>query len=517
MTSATNPAADTAAFAELVMQWYDPTTSNNAFVPTLDYRRWAPDIYEPDTMPWADYIINRHISQFDEGDLPPIDSGFLTGKSWDIKNIPDVQSSDINSAGLACFVVNYPLEGRAANKRQHFIGIFVGKSTNFFQVDDSNTSQPTVFQVSKTGQMVQLLLQPVVRPNYDRMIAILAHELGHAFALGDEYEEAIPSDPRVPTDEAHRFDNLVAYLDIAADQNAPPVAAVNYEAPLNPLNIPWSVLHRIRFSFTVVETATVADPNSVTLKLSPDDLKRLSGIRGIRLYIRRMIINTHLEGARRQLRTSVTDMQNQDIFTELDMDGDPDVGASTVTLKISSASHPTALPTAGPDNNLIPAGSILYIPVKDPQSGVPLSLIETPVMNFMNTTKYDGSPFTGRALSTNYDGTAGKWKGVNPGKDSPPDIPGWKGPCKGYTMIGIYEGGARFVGSIFRPAGACKMRDEYKTDLEGQYCFVCKYLLVSRINPSKLGDLDKQYPSSKGNKWQNIIGALGGIDTSGIK
>jgi hypothetical protein len=216
-------------------------------------------------------------------------------------------------------------------------------------------------------------------------------------------------------------------------------------------------------------------------------------------------------------------MENWDIFTELDIDGDIDEINFRITLKISAQSHPAAFPTVAPagqpDDILIPAGSILYVPQRDATTNVPLTVIETPVMDFMKTTAYDGSDTPGRALSVNYDPSTQDWKAANEGKDTPIDIPGWKGPCKGYPMIGIYEGGGQFVKNIYRPAGACKMRDEHvvKDDKQSQFCFVCKYLIVTRVNPSKLAALDKEYPASKGNKWQNIVNALGGIDLSDIK
>lgn len=505
---------NTPAFTELINQWYDPYVSNKSFLAAVDFRRWAPDIYQPGTERWKDYLIRRHIAQFNEQMSPPIDPGYLVGQSWDVRNAPAPDSTDVNSAGLVCFVINYPLEGRAVSSRQRFIGLFAGNAYNFFQTDKTQTPNTAVFNETTSGGTVQLNIQPVVLPDYPRMVAILAHELGHGFALGDEYEEAGAYDAQTAQTQAETFDNLVAYQDVSP-ASVPIIANPQYEGPINAPDIPWAALHRILYAFTIVAAATSTDGKTVTVTLSPADIKRLNGIRGPKLYIRRMIINTKetLEDEHwKQLRTKASDIQANDIFTELDMVGDPNVAASTVTLTATANTKPATLPSS-----LIPPGSILYIPKRDAQTDTPLSLIETPVMNFMTTAKYDNSPFEGRALSVNYNGSTHAYNGVKSDPDEPVSIPGWKGPCKGFTMIGLYEGGARMIGGVFRPAGGCKMRDEYKTDIQGQYCFVCKYLLVSRVNPSKLGDLDKEYPSSKGNKWQNLLNAFGGLDTSGIK
>ncbi len=77
--------------------------------------------------------------------------------------------------------------------------------------------------------------------------------------------------------------------------------------------------------------------------------------------------------------------------------------------------------------------------------------------------------------------------------DSPVDIPGLKPPCKSYKLIGVYEGAEHYSGLTYRPAGNCKMRDQGS----GEFCFVCKYLIVNRVNGSLHSRLDEQYPTSK--------------------
>jgi hypothetical protein len=61
--------------------------------------------------------------------------------------------------------------------------------------------------------------------------------------------------------------------------------------------------------------------------------------------------------------------------------------------------------------------------------------------------------------------------------------------------LGIYEGGGRVDCDVFRPAGRCRMRAGFETTTP--FCYVCAYILVDLIDPSKHGELDKLYPEVK--------------------
>jgi hypothetical protein len=57
-----------------------------------------------------------------------------------------------------------------------------------------------------------------------------------------------------------------------------------------------------------------------------------------------------------------------------------------------------------------------------------------------------------------------------------------------------------YTGMQYRPAGACKMRDNKNTGGEGEFCFVCKYLIVNRVDPGMHDVLDhRYYPTAKKN------------------
>ena len=82
--------------------------------------------------------------------------------------------------------------------------------------------------------------------------------------------------------------------------------------------------------------------------------------------------------------------------------------------------------------------------------------------------------------------------------DKPPvNIGGMKRLCKDYRLIGLYEGGNSHTCRVYRPAGGCKMRNQSDQGSEGEFCFVCKYLIVNRVDAGQHERLDGQYPRPK--------------------
>jgi hypothetical protein len=59
-------------------------------------------------------------------------------------------------------------------------------------------------------------------------------------------------------------------------------------------------------------------------------------------------------------------------------------------------------------------------------------------------------------------------------------------------IVGLYDGGGRANCGVFRPAGRCRMRDEYASTMP--FCHVCSYVMVDIINPLIHPKLDRLYP-----------------------
>jgi hypothetical protein len=91
---------------------------------------------------------------------------------------------------------------------------------------------------------------------------------------------------------------------------------------------------------------------------------------------------------------------------------------------------------------------------------------------------------------------------VNQEPDEPVDITNFNAPCRPYRLIGAYEGGLHVTRSVYRPAGLCKMRVSGETREgvgDGEFCHVCKWLIVNRVNPGMHALLDQLYPEAKKN------------------
>jgi hypothetical protein len=67
-------------------------------------------------------------------------------------------------------------------------------------------------------------------------------------------------------------------------------------------------------------------------------------------------------------------------------------------------------------------------------------------------------------------------------------------PCHEQEVVGVYEGGSEYAGGIYRPTGECKMREHDGEDDRGEFCFVCKWLIVNRADAGLHAHLDRDYP-----------------------
>jgi len=125
---------------------------------------------------------------------------------------------------------------------------------------------------------------------------------------------------------------------------------------------------------------------------------------------------------------------------------------------------------------------VLFLPLRD-TSGNLIFVVEKKVID---TLKLINLP-----LNKNQD-----TRQINREADDPVDIANFKPPCKSYKLLGLYEGASRWTGMVYRPAGLCKMRDQ----ANGEFCHVCKYLIVNRVDPGNHALMDKKYyPKAKKN------------------
>jgi hypothetical protein len=306
----------------------------------------------------------------------------------------------------------------------------------------------------------------------DSCIDTIAHEFGHSFNLGDEYEEFAGRDPNATFHGDIRFDNITRLGWIFHHGAVLPDGTVFLaDDEIDPTNVKWFDLTRIKVSAMLTADAVPAGA-AVTVTIDP---------RYIASWVAAKKKNL-LAFLRARVFTSLGQQlpfpsDNAHILLGLTI-GNIDEAHGTIALSGSS------LPPAG--SPVFKQGALLFVPVRAPDSSA-AKVVEQKVLEKLTTTH--------TALNKQTDNTA-----VNSGSDSPVDIAGFSPPCKAFKVIGLYEGAAHYAGRDYRPAGLCKMRSGSPDDDggEGEFCHVCKWLIVNRVDPNLHAILDdKFYPNAR--------------------
>jgi hypothetical protein len=60
-------------------------------------------------------------------------------------------------------------------------------------------------------------------------------------------------------------------------------------------------------------------------------------------------------------------------------------------------------------------------------------------------------------------------------------------------IIGLYSGGEAHHGGVYHPAGQCMMRFQVENGVYTSLCAVCRYTMISQINPSRFPEFDRDY------------------------
>lgn len=312
---------------------------------------------------------------------------------------------------------------------------------------------------------------------FTETVNTVAHEFGHSFGLRDEYENSEKDDPDAPATSTNDIqgDN-VARLGFLRINPAP-------DRQIDVNKVKWFALPRMRQSARLI-------------------IDSAPGLGGIEIMIDKRHIapwqkiaaqNPPAEVHLRNLHVSAQGIQlplatgPAEILTNLKIAHiEPELG--TMTLD-----GPGLPPAPFPK---FAAGSAVYVPLKD-AAGQVRTVVEPTVRNHL--TAANRMP-----LNVDTDN-----QHVNDDVDNPRPIPDFQAPCKSRKLIGVYEGAVKFAGGYYRPAGACKMRSHngdpdplqrlFGAD-DGEFCFVCKWLIVNRVDPGYHNILDAMfYPKAKKN------------------
>ncbi|MBI3014512.1 MAG: hypothetical protein HYY65_05500 [Candidatus Tectomicrobia bacterium] len=327
----------------------------------------------------------------------------------------------------------------------------------------------------------------------DRVASTLAHELGHALHLGDEYEAEGHSfryelqEKDKPSQETIEGMTNVTHHYILQDPGDPELIDID--------KVKWSEWKRIGLSAPLKDAPSAVSSDEMEITLDTDrtttwdSLASQSGS----AYLRKRDINYRFDGSG-------------------ELEGDfYDIGP----LQLQPGASPGSYRLKRQDGTLdfmdykIEAGDVLYVPMTEQQGGEEVILMVIPSEVYEHL-KQKGEPFGWKKDPSE----------ENYGETKPKGI---KRKLRKPSTIGVYDGGGEFNHKAYRPGGTCRMRDSSVSNVSGTtpvdftvftgdveesvqpvqyvpFCFACKYALVNEVDPDKLGDLDGEHPSS-GERW----------------
>jgi hypothetical protein len=318
------------------------------------------------------------------------------------------------------------------------------------------------FVVETSGHVTRVRRDPpAFEPDVQVLINTVAHEFGHSFALADEYEGNEGDDPGGLTPGDYGFDNATTLSTILLAGGGP--------RDIDPAKVKWLGLPRIAASD----------------RLLADSVAQAGGID--------VLIDRRFVAVWKQAMT-----KNKEVVlraVDLDPTGKQlplktDAAHVITNLRVTQVDETTGLlRLGGPGLPATPgtfkSGSMIYVPKLD--GTTVKSVGQQKVIAFIATNKAPLNVDTDRVRS-------------NFKFDNPVDIPGFSAPCTSSRLVGVFEGAIQYAGADYRPTGQCKMRSGQPTEEkgDGEFCFVCKWLIVNNVDPGLHAVLDHHfYPGSK--------------------
>jgi hypothetical protein len=377
------------------------------------------------------------------------------GTQW----VPDPNSTVLQkSRGLIALIAHDGLSAGTAFNAGTITALDLNDSTSL-RYEYHNTSTEKIMRRNPPENISVM---------YDDIVDTLTHEFGHSFNLNDEYENFI-EDKWESLDFA---DNIASLYTIKLNDDFRDNRLIDMDM------VKWFELLRIKLSSVLTEDS-LEDAGRYKVKIDSRYGGRWKEAKdqNKKARLRKLMITR--EGVQLPLHnTPLHYVYDLDIIDVDEVNGYIILGGSDLP----------ALPLP-----VMTKGSTLFIPLKNDEDEL-MYVVEKKVLNFLkNNATNKNLP-----LNKNSDTTR-----INNDEDNPKDIPDFKAPCKSYKLIGIYEGANTYTGMQYRPAGACKMRGNHTSGEAGEFCFVCKYLIVNRVDPGLHDILDHNYyPTAKKN-WDS--------------
>jgi len=431
-------------YIEKMYEWYDKNPTRHV---SMDTRRHPPELYiEGYACP------SSSIMQFVQNLYYKYSPHDQVGLQW----YPDVSAENLQkSRGLIAVVCHDGVIGATSFNDQTLTALTLNNFSSL-GFEYSNTATEKILRRNPASN---------VKVDMDDIIGTVAHEFGHTFNLGDEYEDFIKD----VSESLSSQDNITSLSTIHLDAHYKTNRLIDMD------KVKWFDLLRIKLSVATIEDSE-EDAGRLKVKIDPKFVGKWKEAKAgnQQAYIRNRTISIY--GVQLPL---VYDSQHY--LPGLDILEVDEVNGYIYLGGLELPPHP--LP-------VFSKGSHLFIPQKDSSNNL-VYVVEKKVLDFLKNDP------TNKNLPLNKDPDTTK---INNGIDHPKDIPHFKPPCRSYKLIGIYEGAKAYTGMQYRPAGSCKMRHNLDKGEEGEFCFVCKYLIVNRVDPGLHDVLDKgYYPKAKKN------------------
>lgn len=398
-------------------------------------------------------------------DLPG--TGVAIGKEWTPNDV-DPLPKPTPSRGLVVIVTYEDLKGGLALNNSSAVGVTVSDKFR------------TILGAPVTGQperLTRVLPAPPPAPSLpppdtdpaigivqlDAFTNVFTHELGHTYALADEYEAPVDAVPDVATFAAEvRADNVtrlgvVKFGDVA-------------DRTIDPDKVKWFKLPRIRISSRLLQTA---QPSGGTIKVqvAPLDIPLWTQVFNQKPPVPVSLRRYTSSPTRVQLPLS--ERNPAEFQDNLLIKSPPDPVTGTVEL-----TYTTGLPPKPPQ---FPPGSALFVPQ-------PNFVVDNSVLNVLRTTH---KPLNHRPLAHPTHGSLFAPEAPDP----KPGLPVLA--LNSFRTVGLYEGADHSTLGKYRPTGSCKMRNAEIEEAASAFCFVCRWLIVNAVDPGQHVLLDTWYPGGR--------------------
>lgn len=437
-TALTIPGSDTdtaelRAFVKRLYEWFytEPTRTISP-----DTRRHPPEVHKDNESNTSNIVM-----QFLKSLHYIYDPSQHIGLEWE----PDVNGGTYKpSVGFVAMIINDGIAGGANVNSSTFTTTSLSKGQVLgFKYDNTPTEK-----VMRRNPPDDLPFE------VDAVINTIAHEFGHSFNLGDEYE-----DFSADSEMGEVYDNITSITTIQLD------AAYKTNRKIIADKVKWFDLPRIELSARLNEDSS-QDGSNLKVKIDPRQAGRWSEAKK-----KNKTVNIRKPENKKKLLPLPAGDANY--ITALDI---LSVDASSGIVVLGGINLPAAIP-------IFPKGSFIFIPLRD-KDGNLIFVVEKKVLEFLKNDPVN------KNLPLNSDNNATTFSKAI---DYPKDIPGFSPACcDSEKTIGVYEGANQYSGFQYRPAGNCKMRKS-QAGSDGEFCHVCKYLIVSRVDPQLHDLLDKEY------------------------